>query len=309
MSHMDTHRENTVAPGDIVVAVDGSEHADRALRFAADQAALEGRRLVVMSVADLPTAPDWVDADQLWDLQRDALEHARGLADRGAAKAGQLHAGLPIEAFAEVGDPRAVLLELADRAGLLVLGSRGRGPVRSILLGSVSATVSKYAACPVVICRPADPGSGGRGVLVAADATSESVPVLEFAFAQASLRRLPLTVLHCFWDVTAAVASYRRRSGTDLPAPELDDLERALSESLAGLKEKYPDVDVSLMLEHGLVDETIVRHGQHWDLVVVGRHPVDSLGRVLIGSIATAVTERARTTVAVVPQPAPADED
>lgn len=204
MSHMDTHRENTVAPGDIVVAVDGSEHAGRALRFAADQAALEARRLVVVSVADVPTAADWVDADQRWDFERDALEQARGLADRAAVEAGRLHAGITVHAFAQTGDPRAVLLELADRARLLVLGSRGRGPVRSMLLGSVSATVSKYAACPVVICRPREHGVAGRGLLVAADTTPESLPVLEFAFEQASLRRLPLTVLHCFWEIGRA---------------------------------------------------------------------------------------------------------
>jgi nucleotide-binding universal stress UspA family protein len=187
------------------------------------------------------------------------------------------------------------------------MGSRGRGPLRTILLGSVSSAVVKQAACPVVVCRPPS-GNGDRaGVVVGADGTPESVPVIEFAFEQASWRQLPLTVLHAYYDAVTAVSGLRRTSESVLAEPDVVDLRLVLSESVAGLRERFPDVDVSLRLEHGLADEVLVSD-HSWDLVVVGRHPVDTVTRVLIGSIANSVLERADTTVAVVPQTSAPDE-
>src|SRR6478609_2472146 len=93
-----------IEPRSIVVAVDGSEHADRALRWAAEQAALEHRPLAVVAVGD----------------------DSGAMTEEGVATARRLHPGLEPRALALTGDPREVLLDLSERAGLLVLGSRGR---------------------------------------------------------------------------------------------------------------------------------------------------------------------------------------
>lgn len=185
---------------------------------------------------------------------------------------------------------------------MIVLGSRGRGAVRSMLLGSVSAAVSTHADCPVVVCRPRRGGEDMPGVLVGIDGTREGLTVLDFAFRQAALRGLGLTVLHCFWDAVAAVAGHRQRRGLPFQSSDLEDLRVTVAESIAGFAQTYPDVRVTTRLEHGLVDEVLAPRGEVWDLVVVGRHPVTSLSRVLTGSIAVAVLERAHSTVAVVPE-------
>ena len=266
--------------GSVVVAVDGSEHAVRAVRWASEQAFLEHRRLTVVSVGD----------------------DARGRADDAVAEALLLHPDLSVTASAVSGDPRQVLVEASAQAHLLVLGSRGRGAMLSLMLGSVSATVSAQAACPVIVCREVSVGDTRPGVVVGADATPESLPVLEFAYHQASLRRLPLVVLHSFWDAAAAVAAYHEARGEKSDRPDLEDLRATLAQSVAGLAEKYPDVPVTLTLEHGFTDELLSpRHGG-WDMIVVGRHPMTSVARLLTGSIATAVVERAHATVAVVPE-------
>jgi nucleotide-binding universal stress UspA family protein len=269
--------------GSIVVAVDGSDHGQRALRWAACQAALEHRRLLVVGVGDGASA---------------AVTEASG-----AALA--LHPDLTLLPHVATGDVRSVLIECSASAAMLVLGSRGLGPVRSILLGSVSAAVSAHASCPVVICRPAadqEPRGSGSGIVVGADGTPESRPVLEFAYRQAQLRGLPLTVLHSFFDAAAAVAEYRRARGLEPEMPELEDLRAGLSESVAGLAEDYPDVPVTFSLRHGLADEALTRRSSAWDLIVVGRHAMTSLDRLVSGSVATAVLERARSVVAVVPE-------
>ena len=269
-----------IAPGSVVVAVDGSDHAERALRWAAEQAFLERRPLAVVSVGD----------------------EVRSLADTAAALARRRHPELSVKALAWRGEPREALIELSSRSRLLVMGSRGRGTLKTILLGSVSAAVSANADCPVVVCRPATGHHTHRGVIVGADGTAASLPVIEFAYRQAALHGLPLTVLHCFWDAVVAAAGLRQSAGAVLASSEMDELNVVLAETVAGFSEQFPDVPVTLSVEHGLVDEVLSPRGHTWDLIVVGRHPRTSIDRVLAGSISTAVLERARSTVAVVPE-------
>lgn len=264
---------------DVIAAWDGSSHAERALEWARDQASLEGRRLAVVAT----------DRDGADDLERAAETARQALApDRVAT------AFLP-------GDAREVLVDLSTHAHLLVLGSRGRGTVRSMLLGSVSAAVSRQASCPVVVCRPAGDTPLRRGIVVGADGAPESRPVLEFAYRQASLRGLPLTVLHSYWDAAAALAQHRQAQGEDVEDPELEELRAGLSAAVAGMGEEYPDVRVTLSLKHGLTDQALAPKEGAWELVVVGRHPMSGLARLVTGSVASAVIERSHSSVAVVP--------
>lgn len=272
--------------GAVVVAVDGSEHARRALRWAADQAALEHRRLTVLAVAVTGDDPDAAP-----DAAAEAVDAARAL-----------HPDGPVVSLIGSGDPRPLLLDASTDAHLLVLGSRGRGPVSSMLLGSVSAAVSAQAACPVVVCRPLRDVERRSGVVVGADGTPESLPVVEFAYRQAFLRGEPLTVLHSVYDAVAVANRARGRADAEPDVPGLEELHAALAQSVAGLSEDYPGVPVTLTVRQGLADQALdPRHGG-WELIVVGRHPMSSLDRVLTGSVATAVLERADAPVAVVPE-------
>lgn len=269
-----------IRPGSIIVGADGSKHAERALRWATLQAGLERRQLVVVTT----------EAGTAFRINADAVRMVHDIAP-----------DVEVAGISAAGDPRTVLVELSREAHLLVLGSHGRGALRSALLGSVSAAVTRQAVCPVVVCRPRPEEQVGRGVLVAVDAGESSLPVIEFAFEQASLHGQPLTAVHCVWDVVAAVAGLRNVRLDDGDLGIGDEAHLALAESLAGFAEKYPDVPVTQRVNHGLVDDVIGWRTGAWDLVVVGRHPVDTVTRLVTGSIATAVVERAQTNVAVVP--------
>jgi nucleotide-binding universal stress UspA family protein len=272
-----------VPAGSIVVGVDGSEHAQRALGWAVEQAAVMHRPLALVQCAPHAEAP--------------------GILTAAARTVEFLDDGVGFTVHRVDDDPRDVLGELANDAALVVLGSRGRGSVRTALLGSVSASVARAAACPVVVCRPAHAGTGDARrphVVVGSDGSPQAGPVLEFAFEQASLHGWPLTVMHCFWDVTAAtvgrgVVATRAEDG-------LDDLRLLLAESVAGLAEKYPDVVVTRELARGLVDECLAGRSSGASLQVVGRSHPHGLDRLLYTSCAIAVLERADTTVAVVPE-------
>jgi nucleotide-binding universal stress UspA family protein len=294
-----------ITPGSIVVAVDGSEHSERAVRWATEQAHLEARPLTVVHAAGIGDVRSASWGDDAGAVQADLLHSARPIADHAAELASELRPDLQVETHPTLGDPRQVLLDVSSQARMIVMGSRGRGVVRSMLLGSVSSAVTRYARCPVAVCRPVPGEAAATGVVVGADGTPESLPVIELAFRQASYRGLPLTVLHCYWDVAAAVAAFK---GEEPDTSPLAELRMLLAASVAGLSERYPDVVFDLQLAHGLTDEALTTMADRWGLVVVGRHPVDTVSRWITGSLATAVLERAQSTVVVVPEgePAPA---
>ncbi|HEY0903710.1 MAG TPA: universal stress protein [Marmoricola sp.] len=291
--------ETTAIPsGTIVVGTDGSPSAERALEWAIDQAQLESRQLTLAHGVD-PSGSVWVDpagVDHravLEALHSDAvvmLERAREQVARRAPD-------LVVHEVVRMSDARLTLLELSEEAALVVVGSRGRGPIKSLLLGSVSLAVSREARCPVVVVRPSQPAVARNGVLVGADGTERSLTTVEFAYRQASLHRLPLTIMHCFWDA---------RPGTE-EEPVASDVRLELAESIAGLGEKFPDVQARTEIVRGMADERLVRASQRMDLVVVGAHHGGTLTTLLYGSIANAVLEHATCPVAIVPEPTDLD--
>lgn len=294
-----------IEPGSIVIGTDGSPDAARAVAWATEQAALERRPLVVVSAArEVPALVAAGPGATYTFPTEEILESARAIADEAVTLAKGHRPGVTVSGLAALGDPRTVLVDLTHEAHLLVLGSRGRGPLGSKLLGSVGAAVSKHASCPVVVCRPGPDGARTRGVAVGADGTAESLPVVDFAFRQAALHSLPLSVVHCFWDVRASVDDPAIASADE---PGVDEQQLLLAESVAGFRERYPEVDVTLTTARGSADDCLSALADAHDLVVVGRHPVHGVARRLMGAVSTSVLERSHTTVAVVPEAEPGE--
>jgi nucleotide-binding universal stress UspA family protein len=292
-----------IPTGNIVVGIDGSAPALQAVQWAADQAQLQGRGLTIVHATrhegvkptTLRTVADGDDVVWTDDALRASHLHLRQAHDVAEAVAPTV----AIQTASIPGEPHQVLASASESARILVLGSRGRGSVRSHLFGSVSAHVAKTAQCPLVVVRPSGPGALKDGMVVAADATAESTPVVEFAFQQASLHGEPLTVLHCVYEI--AVSATGRAGGYVQALPDTDERARMLAESTAGLSEKYPDVHVTQVMARGLVEEVLAAHARPWNLVVVGRHPVRGL-RWLSGTTAVDVLEHAKSPVAVIPE-------
>lgn len=293
--------------GTIVVGIDGSDSSLEALAWASVQAAGQ-RRGLTLAYAVLPPDSAWIDPALMraLDVHRDdagvdeVLSRAREVVSRRAAD-------VDVHECVRLGDPRDVLLELGQDAGELVIGSRGRGPVRSLLLGSVGVTLSRHAVCPVVVHRPGSPGRVHTGVVAGVDGSERSRNVLAFAFEQAALRDLPLTVLHCVWDAQAAAVGPALLAG-GAAAVFVAETEQAMetarllvSETLAGFCEDFPEVPVRTELARGMAADALVRLGERADLLVVGSHHGGVATSILLGSVATDVVEHARCPVAVVP--------
>lgn len=131
----------------ILVGVDGSENAAKALEFAADEAALRGARLQVVCA--------WEDYPAYAEAEPDTLDalrsSAEAIAAEAVASARHLHPELDCAGEAREGQPAHVLLQAAENADMIVVGNRGRGGFASLLLGSVSQQVVHHARRPVLV--------------------------------------------------------------------------------------------------------------------------------------------------------------
>jgi len=140
----------------IVCAVDESDATDDVVRVAQALATALRGRLVLVHVAPPTEAPGVSAAPAGQErLREEELADARALLREVA---GRLDAG-DAEQRAELGPPADRIAAIADgeNAALVVIGSRGRGDVKSALLGSVSHGVLSKATCPVVIVPPGGP--------------------------------------------------------------------------------------------------------------------------------------------------------
>jgi nucleotide-binding universal stress UspA family protein len=152
--------EPIVFPAKILVATDGSREAELASSSAADLAERTGSEVHVVYVGHMPPVlyespgATTLDRDLQSRMQARAEEEARTRLDEQVQRvrgAGGEVAG----AHTRVGRPDAEIVGLAEElgAGLIVLGNRGLGPLRSALMGSVSDSVVRHARCAVLVLR------------------------------------------------------------------------------------------------------------------------------------------------------------
>jgi nucleotide-binding universal stress UspA family protein len=138
----------------IVVGVDGSDGARRALEWAVNEARLRGARLIAIHTWHIPPLTAGVGPlDPPMTLDADTLERVETAAEELLERelAALDTSGIEVEKRSEPSNPADALLAAAGDADLLVVGTRGHGGFSGLLLGSVSQQVSHHAPCPVVI--------------------------------------------------------------------------------------------------------------------------------------------------------------
>lgn len=292
--------ENSSRRGVVAVGFDGSMGSHQALVWAAAEAARRGAELnIVHAVRPLgATEAAWLAEAGI------ALAQARGeiteqvkILLKGAeetAHAGQ--ADLVTRTTAATGDAREVLLDEASRSELVVVGSRGGGPLRSMLLGSVGAALVRHAVAPVAVIRPRGDRPAAR-VAVGIEATRDSSMLLRAAFAEASWRHAPLTVVSCRW------AAEQGSHWVDCVPDDVEGDERAhaIERMLAGIRGSYPDVEVDVRHTRGRADRCLIDLAHGVELLVIGRRTSTVLDQIGFGSMACVIVEHARGSVLVVP--------
>ncbi|WP_121867919.1 universal stress protein [Glutamicibacter nicotianae] len=119
--------------GRIVVGVDGSEHSLRALEFALRHAKETSRSVLALQV--------YKQTENAADAQ----------VEQAISRAFENFVGVQSEARRVQGDAPEEIIMAGRDADLLVIGTQGQGPIRTLLLGSVTQSVLEHAACPVAV--------------------------------------------------------------------------------------------------------------------------------------------------------------
>ncbi|MDI2125457.1 universal stress protein [Yinghuangia seranimata] len=274
----------------ITVGVDGSAHADTALRWAAQEAGARGLALrIVHCHLPLPIPGGRLIADA---EARNLLQHAE-ITARAMTPAVDV---TTVDATDVVG---AALAAESETAAMLVVGSRGRGGFRSLLLGSSSLTTAAVARCPVVVVREERAGEDQpRDVVLGMDLRDTAETVVRFAFEAAAARPgARLRVVHS-WTRTGSLLE----GGPVLDEAAIEDtVTRELAEATAGWAEKYPQVPVLRTVTHDTAAAALVEASAHAALTVVGRRTSGTSLGLHLGTAAHATLLHAHGAIAVVP--------
>lgn len=133
----------------IVVGVDGSSPSERALEWAAAEAARSGAVVHVVSAWTFPMAIGYAFTTTVHDVH----QAAQDVVDRAVARVAEFAPGVAVSGETTEQLPGPALVAAAKGAELLVVGSRGLGGFEGLLMGSVGAYCTRHADCSVVVVR------------------------------------------------------------------------------------------------------------------------------------------------------------
>lgn len=285
----------TIKP--IVVGVDGSDSALRAVRWAAREAASRRAPLRLVHAYLLISAYTLVSLP-LTVAEVMAEEGRKGL--RAAELAAREEVPqVEVATQLERDDPAIALIEESKAARLMVLGSRGLGGFTGLMVGSVAVKVVQRAACPTVVVRGDDEDSGDKPIVVGVDGSPAGEAAIEFAYEQAARVGAGLVAVHTWSDMLPASAFPGVPGVFDWPEIQNEELE-VLSERLAGWQEKYPEVQVDRIVTQDRPARSLLAHARGAQLVVVGSRGRGGVAGLLLGSTSQALLHHAPCPVAVV---------
>ncbi|WP_306334075.1 universal stress protein [Streptomyces sp. KL118A] len=281
----------------LIVGVDGSDPSLRALDWAVDRAEAYGVPLRVVHSSRW----EWYEGHTpSFDINRSSVQVLSEHIVASAVERAQSRAGA-MKVTGEVlpEDPSFALVRVGAEAGAVVVGSRGRGELADLLLGSVSLSVAARATVPVLVVRgeAKNVASGFRTVVLGVDDARDSALAVEFAFQEALTAHASLTVLHA-WRCPA-------REVPDVPMADHEEhrdraeeqVELAVREAMAA----HPEVTVRREAIEGHARTVLLDAARGADLLVVGARRRKGHVGMQLGPVNHAVLHHAVCPVAVVP--------
>lgn len=279
----------------IVVGLDGTNQAEAAAEWAAEEALLRstGVHLVhakePVSEAVLPFVAQ--DSEETW---------AEEMVARAAADLRERHPGLSVTTRLLPTGPVPGLIAAAQEGELLVLGSRALGSVAGYLVGSVGLTIAGAVERPVVLVRAGAKATSPKApIVVGTDVRQPVDAVLGFAFEEAAWRLAPVHVVYA--EQLPLFAGLGPAMVPDIRAAIAPEIRRSLDELLDPWRVKYPDVEAAARVMVGSAGLELVEAAGDAALVVVGRRTRHSTLGAHIGSVAHAVLHHSPVPVALVP--------
>ncbi|SED74781.1 universal stress protein [Streptomyces sp. PAN_FS17] len=273
-----------MTPHHVVVGVDGSLNAVRALDWASDEAA---RREAALRVVH--AVPD-----------RDEAEPVLASA---AARVRERHPDLSVEVKAMEGGTVRALLRESEGSELTVVGTRGLGGVAALLAGSVSLRLAAHVHGPLLVVRGDHACDGERTVLLGLEEDSDA-DAASYAFAEAERRGARLRVVHSTHRyVTPELPSLvpgtspgqRRRAQNDLAEDAVPRF------NLARLRDEHPEVGVETHTVRRGAARALLDDTRESAVVVIGAHRRTSRLGPQLGPVAHTLLRSSHCPVVLVP--------
>lgn len=269
----------------VVVGVDGTVSSHGAVRWGAEAAAAHGAELLLVhAVGDV----GWDDA-----LGRVASE----MLERAAEDARAASPHVKVRTEVEYERPVLCLVRRSESARLLVVGTRRMTHAQRIFSGSHAYEIAAAAHCTSAVVPTVESEHDDR-VLVGVDGSPDSVAAVMAAAEEAERHDEVLEVLHA-WDEPAMWAAQGY-----VPPERTDELrqqeELVLAESVAGVAERFPGLEVTRTLVKLPPAAALLERGARARLVVVGSRGLHGVRRLLVGSTSHAVILHASRPVLVV---------
>jgi nucleotide-binding universal stress UspA family protein len=281
---------------DIVIGTDGSTGSAAALRWGVREAELRGRKataLLAWGYLDQHHPGGGTDFDP--DYHEDDARAALAAAVEAAVGA-QAAAGVQQEVACDLAS--RALLDASLEAELLVVGARGLGGFKALLLGSVSEQCLHYAGCPVAVVHEgvAEAGTGPERIVVGVDGSPDSHDALRWAVAEARVRGATLHLIHAWQPAIVGGNSF-------LPVPAETDAMAELAtrhlESALGA-EDTTGLTVEAVEQCGPAAGVLLDAAADASLVVVGSRGRGGFAGLLLGSVSQQVARHAPCPVVVV---------
>lgn len=285
----------------VLVGVDGSESAPHAVRWAAREAERRDAPLRLVHVCHLEPVRHPRQVPPPPDYRAAILDQGRHRLTEASAVAGRTVPGLTVTSDLRDGVAADVLIAESRTARLVVLGSRGLGGFRTLLVGSVAVALSAHGHCPVVVThsstRDGVPPEDGP-VVVGVDGSELSDAAVSFAFEAAAARGVSLVALHTWLDVNMAGAWAVLPGTIDWEWLHAEE-EKQLVERIAAWCDKYPQVEVHPLVVRDRPDRALLEHSAGAQLIVVGSRGRGTLTGMGLGSVSQTLLHHAECPVAV----------
>lgn len=286
----------------VIVGFDDSPEATEAVRWAATVTARRGAELVVVAATDSEGIPLNPGEEYSTSAELAAIEQ---VAERGAEIARQT-ASITVHAVGVRSGAAKALKEASVAAQLLVVGHRGRGRLRSAMLGSIAYQVATHATCPVAVVRGNDNAlpTSHTPIVVAVDGSEESAAAVTLAAQWAAEIGTPLRIVVA-WRPPFAV-SYIDTSGAPSRVDEAEDSAAAREAAalcrtaVAAASDGHPDLTVQTFVAPGRPAEVIVDAAADASVIVMGARGRSDFTSLLLGSVSREVMEQAQCPVYIV---------
>jgi nucleotide-binding universal stress UspA family protein len=283
----------SIFPTKILLATDDSGDAELAATTAVSLAKSTGSELHVVHVWR-PVPSVHFDALIRQEMEREAQE----ILDEQVKKIEGLGATVA-QAHLREGSTYEEIVAFAEKieAGLIAVGSRGRGRIRRLLMGSISDALVRHATCPVVVVRW-KPVVFPAKILLATDASEEATLAFQTA---ADLSERTGSELHVIHVGEVPLVYHPERHGY---GAEYEEHEREARQLLEAQVERIKGAGVTVAQAHlrmGRADEEIVVLAEELgaDLVAMGSRGLGGVRRGLMGSVSDSVVRHAHCPVLI----------